>query len=382
MSRCGIWIWGGPRRETLYFWGCKLKQCWLPLCRWRTEILRTALIVVIALAAGQVVAESDPFEPISSLGETIPAQDLELGRAVVEFISPGYINSKTAKKRIALRFPKETSRQSRSRVTVSPKTTWTAPGGARKSETAPKAASKTAVDTMLIARRRIRTLPRATATPKKPIPNRTKQPAKAVQKFDPVLVEDMPIPRPTESQGLGNKSVEQLPPLTQQQMRLRDKVRKVLSHYYSRPLNTRDRSPWEVLHAMIAFEAHSKVRIGGPQGKPITAVGWLCFNQPCKRRTLMYVNRDDELRVRVGPALQGHQAQLLAMLAQSRIKPSYPLRVDDRDFTVADLIAMEKRTCYPRTELTFKLISMTHYLKSGCHLGQRSGNAVGYSQAD
>lgn len=157
---------------------------------------------------------------------------------------------------------------------------------------------------------------------------------------------------------------ENLPPLTRSQINLRTKIRNVLTHYYNRPLNTRDRSPWELMHAMLAFEAHSKVLQGGPKGEPITAVGWLCYNQACKRRTLMYVNDDGELRVRVGPALQGHRGQLLAMLAQSRISANYPMLVEGHELKVRDLIEMEKQTCYPRTELTFKLIGLMHYLDS------------------
>jgi len=91
-------------------------------------------------------------------------------------------------------------------------------------------------------------------------------------------------------------------------------------------------------------------------------VGWLCFNQPCKSRELMYLNEDGDLRVKVGPALQGHNGQLLALLAQARVRSDYPMRVEGRDFTVADLIEVEKSTCYPRTELTFKLIGLQRYL--------------------
>jgi hypothetical protein len=136
----------------------------------------------------------------------------------------------------------------------------------------------------------------------------------------------------------------------------------VLKHYYSRPLHTGDRSPWEVMHAMLAFEVHSRVLQGGPNGQPITAVGWLCFNQPCENRSLLYLNEDGDLRVKVGPALQGHHGQLLALLAQARVRSDYPMKVDGRDFTVADLIEVEKATCYPKTELTFKLIGLQRYL--------------------
>jgi hypothetical protein len=138
----------------------------------------------------------------------------------------------------------------------------------------------------------------------------------------------------------------------------------VLKHYYDRPLNTGDRGPWELMHAMLAFEVHSRVLQGGPDGDPITAVGWLCFNQPCRSRTLLYLNEDGDLRARVGPALQGHHGQLLALLALSRVKSDYPIRVDDKEFTIQDLIEMEKLTCYPRTELTFKLIGLQNYLEA------------------
>ncbi len=153
-----------------------------------------------------------------------------------------------------------------------------------------------------------------------------------------------------------------LPPLTKNQILLRSKVRQVLKHYYNRPLSAADRSPWEVMHGMLSFEVHSRVLQGGPKSQPITAVGWLCFNQPCENRTLMYLNEDGDLRVKVGPALQGHHGQLLALLAQARVRSDYPMKVEGKDFTVADLIEVEKLTCYPKTELTFKLIGLQRYL--------------------
>jgi hypothetical protein len=52
------------------------------------------------------------------------------------------------------------------------------------------------------------------------------------------------------------------------------------------------------------------------------------------------------------------------MLAQSRVKTDFPMLIDGKKFTVADLIQYEKETCRPSSELTFKLISFMHYLKS------------------
>jgi hypothetical protein len=44
--------------------------------------------------------------------------------------------------------------------------------------------------------------------------------------------------------------------------------------------------------------------------------------------------------------------------------PNYRLKIAGREFTVEDLIEYEKRTCQPKTELTFKLIALSHYLES------------------
>lgn len=177
-------------------------------------------------------------------------------------------------------------------------------------------------------------------------------------------VGDLPSPDSDDSEAASSSHADELPPLSKWQIQLRTKIRRVLTHYYNRPLSTHDRSPWEVMHSMLAFEVNSKVLRSGPNAQPITAVGWLCFNQPCKRRTLMYVNDEGELRVRVGPALQGHRGQLLAMLAQAKVRQDYPMRVEGHELTVADLIEMEKSTCYTRSELTFKLIGLMQYLPS------------------
>ena len=76
--------------------------------------------------------------------------------------------------------------------------------------------------------------------------------------------------------------VEPPPPLTRQLINLRSRVRSVLKGYYRKPLNSRDHDPWEVMHGMLAYGVHSRIRQGGPRGEPITAVGWLCYNKPCK----------------------------------------------------------------------------------------------------
>ena len=72
--------------------------------------------------------------------------------------------------------------------------------------------------------------------------------------------------------------------------------------------------------------------------------------------------RGSQLQTRQGPGVQGHEGQFLAMLAQSKVMIDYPIRIDGRDFTVADLVKHEQVTCREKTELTFKLIGLSHYL--------------------
>jgi hypothetical protein len=155
-----------------------------------------------------------------------------------------------------------------------------------------------------------------------------------------------------------------LPPLTKEMMQLRYKLRRVLKSYYRQPLNSRDNDPWEVMHGMLAFGIHSRVKKDGPRGEPITSVGWLSYNKPCKWQTLMYVSPQGDLRAKYGVGLQGHMGQFLAMLAQCKVSPDYPIRVEKHTFTVQDLIQAEMDTCYSKTELTFKLIALMHYLES------------------
>ncbi len=153
---------------------------------------------------------------------------------------------------------------------------------------------------------------------------------------------------------------------------LRDQVRRVIAWYEKKLLNTRDHSPWEVMHAIVAYGVETQIRQDGPRGVPITAIGWLCFNRPTKNQRLLYL-QDGRLRAVEGPGLQGHPGQFLAMLAQSRLLSDYPIQVRDSEFTVADLIEEEKLSCYSGTELTFKLIALNHYLEPDAQWQNRHG---------
>lgn len=141
---------------------------------------------------------------------------------------------------------------------------------------------------------------------------------------------------------------------------LRGRIRECLAHYYFKPENIALRSPWGAMHAMIAYGVDSELIAGN---KKVNAIGYLCYNGVCNGQQLFYL-ANGKLQTKIGPGVQGHPGQFLAMLAQSRVKTDFPIVVEGKQFTVADLIQHEKDTCRPKTELTFKLIAFTHYLKS------------------
>ena len=114
------------------------------------------------------------------------------------------------------------------------------------------------------------------------------------------------------------------------------------------------------MHAMIAYGVDSELIAGD---RRVNAIGYLCYNGVCNGQQLFYTS-NGKLQTRIGPGVQGHPGQFLAMLAQSRVKTDFPILVEGQKFTVADLIQHEKDTCRPKTELTFKLIAFMHYLKS------------------
>lgn len=161
---------------------------------------------------------------------------------------------------------------------------------------------------------------------------------------------------PEESKTLPSSKQE----LTPEQIVLRDEIRECLSHYFHRPENIASRSPWACMHAMIAYGVDSNLIVGGQK---VNAIGYLNYNGNCNGQQLFYT-QNGMLQARIGPGVQGHAGQYLAMLAQSRVKTNFPMKVDGRDFSVGDLIEHEKLTCRPNTELTFKLIALSHYLRS------------------
>jgi hypothetical protein len=185
---------------------------------------------------------------------------------------------------------------------------------------------------------------------------------------EPDLLTIKPIPRPEDldSAGLTDSS------LTPELIALRDKIRNVLKLYQTRQLNTRDHTPWEVMHAFVAFNKFTQIRRDGPAGPQVNAIDWMLQGGRFRGQQMLTLERGRP-HAQEGVGVQGHPAQLLAILAQSRVPPETPMRIGGRSFTVLDLIDEEKLTCRTGSELTFKLISLSHYLSSDAEWQSRDG---------
>jgi hypothetical protein len=151
------------------------------------------------------------------------------------------------------------------------------------------------------------------------------------------------------------------PPKTREFALLKRQVERTLGLYKQRPLNTADNTPWEVMHGFIAFGIPTQVRVGGPRGSAVNAIGWMNMGGRC-RGQVMLVPAGDLPTGLIGYGVQGHLAQYLAILAQCRVAKESPIRLQKRDYTVADLVEQEKRSCRSGKELTFSLIALSHYL--------------------
>ena len=161
-------------------------------------------------------------------------------------------------------------------------------------------------------------------------------------------------------------------PATPRFTRLKQRIAQTLSAYQRRPLNTSQHTPWEVMHGFIAFGIPTKIRVGGPAGDPVNAIGWINTGGRCGGQ-VMLAAAGDRLTALRGIGVQGHQAQYLAVLAQSRVALNSPITVQSKTFTVADLVKEEKLACRSGTELTFALIALAHYLPTDSEWTARDG---------
>ena len=163
---------------------------------------------------------------------------------------------------------------------------------------------------------------------------------------------DQESPPPTEPESSSRK-------FSPEAQALRAEIQRCLAHYLLD--HTEDgavRSPWGVMHSIVGFGVDTPLQVGAEK---VNAIGWLCWNRPCNGLQLFSSDRG-EMTLQMGPGYQGHGGQFLMIMAYSRVPKDYGLKIDGRDFTIADVVKHEQLTCQAGTELCFKLLALVHYL--------------------
>ncbi|MFO0065768.1 MAG: hypothetical protein ACK523_07375 [Pirellulaceae bacterium] len=167
----------------------------------------------------------------------------------------------------------------------------------------------------------------------------------------------LPVPEKVVSPDKGQ--VERKPP-SPQQLAVQGRLRSCMAYYLFRPETTARRSPWAVMHAMLPYGVEGELIVGNQR---VNAIGWLCYNGRCRTQSL-FIAKSQGFSMAVGPGVQGHEGQFLAMLGQSLVPRTYPIKVQGRSYTIEDLVRYEMAGCREKSELTFKLIGLSHYLPS------------------
>lgn len=158
-----------------------------------------------------------------------------------------------------------------------------------------------------------------------------------------------------ESQSHRTQPVETF---SQRELVMRERICDCLEYFMTHPETVTRRGPWALMHAALPFGVETEVIAGN---RRVNAIGWMCFNGTCARQRMFQPTRSG-FRTNVGPGVQGHEGQFLAILAQSRVQSSYPIRIGSRKYTIRDLVQYEMATCREKSELTFKLIGLSYYL--------------------
>jgi hypothetical protein len=143
---------------------------------------------------------------------------------------------------------------------------------------------------------------------------------------------------------------------------LRDQVRRALAQHQQQALNTRDNSATEIMNYCLGFGCNTEVLLEGPGGRKLNGITCLCWGYPCAGFEMLGPSQD-HIVARIGYGYQECPGEFLAMLAMSRVPPTYPIRSGKTTRTVADLVEAEKLSCRSGGDLSLKLIALQYYLE-------------------
>ena len=142
----------------------------------------------------------------------------------------------------------------------------------------------------------------------------------------------------------------------------RDRVRRLLTALRQQPFNTQQNDCGEVLEFCRGFGCDTELLDNAASGQKINGITCLCWDMPCGGYEMMTVS-EGHLAGRIGYGYQSQPSELAAVLALSSVPADYPARVGRFVRSVADVIEYEKLTCRPGTDMSLKLVALSHYVR-------------------
>ena len=158
--------------------------------------------------------------------------------------------------------------------------------------------------------------------------------------------------------------------------RLKPSIERILQYFYDRPEIADGRSNWGMMHAMMVYGVDTRV---SARSKQFSTIAWVAGNNICRGQRIFTHDRYG-IRAKTGVGLQGHQAQLLAVLSLCDVPSNYPLYAGEKKFSVKDLIRREQLDCKAGEELTFTLIGLSHYLDTNAAWRSKDGQTWNFER--
>jgi len=159
--------------------------------------------------------------------------------------------------------------------------------------------------------------------------------------------------------------------VTRNVLRMRSMMQRCLRYYHARPEIANKRSNWGMMHAIMVYGVDTKVIVGRNR---YSTIAWIAGNNVCRGQRIL-TEDEGKIQAKSGVGLQGHQAQLLAVLSLAGVPQDYALYVGKQPYTVSDLVDSEMLACKSGEELTFTLIGLSHYLETESEWRDADGEA-------
>jgi len=166
----------------------------------------------------------------------------------------------------------------------------------------------------------------------------------------------------TETETPEPPAAEPKPPLTPAMAAVRDRLRRTTTSFYRRLPTSGTNTATDLMHYCLAFGCDSQVAMGtSSSAKKLNGITHLCWNYPSGGFEPLALS-NGRIAAKLGYGVQHTPAQLLAVLAMSRVQLDYPARVGEHVATVAELVEHEKLSCRTGDDHSLKLIGLSYYV--------------------